>query len=89
MTTKLMINKPVQTKTKYVKYIYISYSIIINVTFLFTIMNQVSSMLDRNQTREQAGSRKGFSTTDHLHIVSQLIEKCKGYKIPLVVGDLT
>ena len=52
-------------------------------------MNQVSSMLDRNQTREQAGSHNGFSTTDHLQIVSQLIEKCKEYKIPLVVGDLT
>ena len=32
--------------------------------------------------------RKGFSTTDHLHIISQLIERSKEYKIPLVVGDL-
>ena len=31
--------------------------------------------LDTNQPREQAGFRKGFATTDHLHTISQIIEK--------------
>ena len=41
---------------------------------LFTkvLQQRLEAVLDWNQPREQAG----FSTADHLHTVSQLIEKC-------------
>ena len=63
-------------------------SLLNNIYKLFTkiITNRISRTLDDNQPREQAGFRKGFSTTDHLHAVNQLIEKCAEYKIPLVVA---
>lgn len=50
-----------------------------NMYKLFTkvIKNRITSPLDRNQPREQAEFREGFPTTDHLHVVNQLIEKCK------------
>ena len=31
--------------------------------------------LDDNQHRENAGFRKGFATTNHLHTINQIIEK--------------
>ena len=43
-------------------------------------------VLDENQPREQAGFRKLFSTTDHLHAVNQIIKKCVEYNIPLYMG---
>ena len=42
--------------------------------------------LDENQPREQAGFRKGYSTTDHLHALNQTIEKSKEYHRPLCLG---
>ena len=39
--------------------------------------------LEQHQPQEQAGCRPGFSTTDHIHVVSQLQEKANKYKIPL------
>ena len=39
--------------------------------------------LEQHQPQEQAGFRPGFSTTDHIHVVSQLQEKANEYKIPL------
>ena len=38
--------------------------------------------LDENQPREQAG----YSTTDHIHVVNQLKEKCRQYNISLYTG---
>jgi len=63
-------------------------SLLNNIYKLFTkiITNRITSTLDENQPREQAGFRKGFSTTDHLHAVNQLIEKCAEYKIPLAIA---
>ena len=39
--------------------------------------------LDQHQPREQAGFRSGFSTIDHIQMISQLQEKSDEYKIPL------
>ncbi|KAK6750683.1 hypothetical protein RB195_002571 [Necator americanus] len=40
-------------------------------------------VLDEGQPCEQAGFRKGFSTIDHIHTVSKLIEVSREYKMPL------
>ncbi|KAK6763264.1 hypothetical protein RB195_023828 [Necator americanus] len=52
---------------------------------LFTrvILNRIEKVLDEGQPCEQAGFRKGFSTIDHIHIVSKLIEVSREYKMPL------
>ena len=42
--------------------------------------------LERNQTREQAGFRKGYSTTDHLQALNQIIEKSNEYNLPPYIG---
>ena len=42
--------------------------------------------LDENQPREQAGFRSKYSTTDHIHAINQLKEKCHEYNIPLCVA---
>ena len=39
--------------------------------------------LDQHQPREQADFRSGFSTIDHIQVISQLQEKADEYKIPL------
>ena len=41
---------------------------------------------DENQPREQAGFRSRDSTTDHIHVVNQLNEKCREYNIPLCIA---
>ena len=41
---------------------------------------------DKNQGQEQAGFRSRYSTTDHIHIVNQLKEKCREYNIPLCIA---
>ncbi|EYC25257.1 hypothetical protein Y032_0012g1787 [Ancylostoma ceylanicum] len=38
---------------------------------------------DEGQPCEQAGFRKGFSTIDHIHTVTRLIEVSREYKMPL------
>ncbi|KAK6763951.1 hypothetical protein RB195_024331 [Necator americanus] len=52
---------------------------------LFTrvILNRIEKVLDEGQPCEQAGFRKGFSTFDHIHTVSKLIEVSREYKMPL------
>ena len=42
------------------------------------LTRKMISTLDLQQTREQAGFRNGFSTTDHIRAVSQLMEKPMG-----------
>ena len=39
--------------------------------------------LDQPQPREQAGFRSGYSTIDHIQLISQLQEKAEEYNIPL------
>ncbi|XP_042886328.1 uncharacterized protein LOC122262382 [Penaeus japonicus] len=56
--------------------------------FSFTkiIGSRITRSLNESQPREQAGFRKSFSTTDHLHVINQLIEKCAEYKIPILIA---
>ena len=55
---------------------------------LFTkiITTRLEKKLDENQHREQAGFRSKYSTTDHIHAINQLTEKCREYNIPLCVA---
>ncbi|KAE9413922.1 hypothetical protein Angca_009152, partial [Angiostrongylus cantonensis] len=49
---------------------------------LFTrvILNRIDTTLDECQPCEQAGFRKGFSTMDHIHTMSRVIEVSRKYK---------
>ena len=55
---------------------------------LFTkiLTTRLEKELDENQPREQAGFRSKYSTTDHIHAINQLKEKCREYNIPLCVA---
>ena len=47
------------------------------------ILCRMETILGYNQSREQAGFRKGFSTTDHIQVLTQLIEKTNEYEVPM------
>lgn len=55
---------------------------------LFTkiITNRINETLDREQPREQAGFRSGYSTHDHIHTLNQLIEKQSEFNRPLCLA---
>ena len=59
-----------------------------NMYTLFTkiITTRLEKKLDENQPREQAGFRSKYSTTDHIHAINQLKEKCLEFNIPLCVA---
>ena len=48
--------------------------------------NSISATLDSNQPREEAGFRSGYSTTDHIHVISQVLEKYAEYTKPLYMA---
>ena len=50
------------------------------------ITTRLEKKLDENQPREQEGFRSKYSTTDHIHAINQLKEKCREYNIPLCVA---
>ncbi|KAE9416687.1 hypothetical protein Angca_009940, partial [Angiostrongylus cantonensis] len=52
---------------------------------LFTrvVLNRIDRTLDEGQPCEQAGFRKEFSTMDHIHTLTRLIEVSREYKRPL------
>ncbi|KAG7307560.1 hypothetical protein JYU34_007776 [Plutella xylostella] len=54
--------------------------------FIKIIENRISAKLDSHQPPEQAGFRPGFSTTDHLHTLNQIIEKHSEFNKPLYLG---
>ena len=49
---------------------------------LFTkvLTNCVTNILDFKQPREHAGFKSSFSTTDHLHVINQIIQKHEEYR---------
>ena len=55
---------------------------------LFTkvVTNRISDSLDAHQPREQAGFRSGYSTTDHIHALNQIIERTNEYRKPLCMA---
>ena len=59
-----------------------------NMYKLFTkiITTRLEKKLDENQPREQAGFRNKYSTTDPIHSINQLKEKCREYDRPLCVA---
>ena len=54
--------------------------------FTRIILARMQRELDENQPREQAGFRAGFRTSDHLHTLSQIIEKAKEYRFNICLG---
>lgn len=58
---------------------------IIYKVFTKIILNRITRQLDEAQPIEQAGFRAGFSCIDHIHSVTQVIERCREYKMPLVL----
>lgn len=47
------------------------------------ITKRLTNKFDFFQPVEQAGFRKGYSTTDHLQAIRTMVEKCMEYNIPL------
>ena len=54
--------------------------------FTRLLQTRIERSLDENQPRDQAGFRKGYSTTDHLQALNQIIEKSNEYNLPLCIG---
>ena len=44
------------------------------------IVERIKDVMNRQQSIEQAGYRKGFTTTDHIHLRNQVIEKTQERK---------
>ena len=51
--------------------------------FSKAIEQRIRNKMNENQPNEQAGFRKSFSTSDHLQVINQLIEKSQEYQIDL------
>ena len=54
--------------------------------FTRLLQTRIERTLDENQPREQAGFRKGYSTTDYLQVLNQIIEKSNEYNLPLYIA---
>ena len=55
---------------------------------IFTRLSQtrIERTLDENQLREQAGFRKGYSTSDHLQALNQPVETSNECNLLLCIG---
>lgn len=60
-------------------------SLLSSVFKLFTkvLSARMESDLDKAQPEEQAGFRKNYSTTDNIHVVTEILNKAEEYNIPL------
>lgn len=63
-------------------------SLMSNIYKLFSkiITRRLTKHLEEEQPPEQAGFRTGFSTTDHLQALNQIIEKTKEYNLKLYIA---
>ena len=50
------------------------------------IVEMLETRLDYSQSKEQEDFRGGYSTTNNVQIVSQVIERCNEYEIPLCLA---
>ena len=49
------------------------------------LTKMLEKTLDESQPREQAEFRSRYSTTDHIHVVNQLKEKCSEYNVSICI----
>lgn len=54
--------------------------------FASILLKRITPKIDESQPIEQAGFRSGFSTTDHIHALEQVISKYKEFNRPLYVA---
>ena len=50
------------------------------------LKNRLNRTLDERQSQGQVACGRGFSTVDHLHAVTQVLEKTAEYNIPLYMA---
>ncbi|CAH2096957.1 unnamed protein product [Euphydryas editha] len=63
-------------------------SLMSNVYKVFSkiILSRITSSLDENQPKEQAGFRSKYSTIDHIHILRQILQKYNEYNKTYYLG---
>lgn len=63
-------------------------SLMSNIYKIFSkiLLFRLTNILDENQPKEQAGFRSNFSTTDHIHVLRQILQKYKEYNKVYYLG---
>ncbi len=51
----------------------------LNKVFMTVLKNRIYNTLEENHSKEEAGCRKQFSTTDNIFVINQIIEKAIEY----------
>lgn len=54
--------------------------------FANCLLERINNDIEKHQPREQAGFRKSFSTTDHIQVLEQVIEKYYEFRRPLYLA---